>query len=76
MYSALTFSSIPTTDGGISKVGWTILFQGGPHNHIIAAVATALKEANTEEFREYQRQVIFMWSDELLTLLVTDFSLC
>lgn len=32
--------------------------QGGPHNHIIAAVATALKEANTEEFREYQQQVV------------------
>ncbi|XP_063689186.1 serine hydroxymethyltransferase, cytosolic-like [Bolinopsis microptera] len=32
--------------------------QGGPHNHIIAAVATALKEANTDEFREYQRQVV------------------
>lgn len=32
--------------------------QGGPHNHIIAGVATALKEANTEEFRDYQRQVV------------------
>ena len=31
--------------------------QGGPHNHIIAAVATALKEANTPAFREYQTQV-------------------
>ena len=42
--------------------------QGGPHNHIIAAVATALKEANTDEFREYQRQVIIaptpLWRHE------------
>lgn len=32
--------------------------QGGPHNHQIAAVAVALKEANTCEFREYARSVI------------------
>lgn len=32
--------------------------QGGPHNHQIAAVAVALKQANTPEFKVYQRQVI------------------
>jgi glycine hydroxymethyltransferase len=32
--------------------------QGGPHNHTIAALATALKQANTEEFRSYQQQVV------------------
>jgi len=32
--------------------------QGGPHNHQIAGVATALKEANTKEFQSYARQVI------------------
>lgn len=32
--------------------------QGGPHNHQIAAVAVALKEANTCEFQEYARSVI------------------
>lgn len=32
--------------------------QGGPHNHQIAAVATALKEANTDEFCAYTRQII------------------
>lgn len=32
--------------------------QGGPHNHQIAAVAVALKQANTQEFKAYQRQVI------------------
>ena len=32
--------------------------QGGPHNHTIAALATALKQANTPEFKEYQEQVL------------------
>lgn len=32
--------------------------QGGPLMHIIAAKAVAFKEAMTEEFREYQRQIV------------------
>lgn len=32
--------------------------QGGPHNHTISALATALKQAATPEFREYQQQVL------------------
>jgi len=32
--------------------------QGGPLMHIIAAKAVALKEADTNEFKEYQRQVV------------------
>ena len=32
--------------------------QGGPLMHIIAAKAVALKEADTEEFKEYQRQIV------------------
>ncbi|KAI8051954.1 serine hydroxymethyltransferase-domain-containing protein [Syncephalis plumigaleata] len=32
--------------------------QGGPHNHTIAALAVALKQATTTEFREYQQQVL------------------
>ena len=32
--------------------------QGGPHNHTITALAVALKQANTSEFRQYQEQVI------------------
>ena len=32
--------------------------QGGPHNHTIAALATALKQAATPEFRQYQEQVL------------------
>ena len=30
--------------------------QGGPHNHTIAALATALKQAAAPEFVEYQQQ--------------------
>jgi len=32
--------------------------QGGPHNHAIAGIAVAMKQANTEEFKNYQKQVI------------------
>ena len=32
--------------------------QGGPHNHTTAAIAVALKEAATPEFKEYGHQVV------------------
>eukprot|EP00842_Homolaphlyctis_polyrhiza_P005001 jgi/Hompol1/5501/HPOL_004479-RA len=32
--------------------------QGGPHNHTITALAVALKQATTPEFKEYQQLVI------------------
>ncbi|RZF36159.1 hypothetical protein LSTR_LSTR013383 [Laodelphax striatellus] len=32
--------------------------QGGPHNHAIGAVAVALKQAKTDEYRVYQTQVL------------------
>lgn len=32
--------------------------QGGPHNNSIAGVATAMKQATTPAFREYQTQVV------------------
>jgi len=32
--------------------------QGGPHNHTIAALAVALKQAQSPEFRSYQAQVL------------------
>jgi len=32
--------------------------QGGPHMHIIAAKAVAFKEAMTDEFKEYQTQIV------------------
>jgi glycine hydroxymethyltransferase len=32
--------------------------QGGPHNHTTAAIAVALKEADTEDFRAYAHQIV------------------
>ncbi|KAL1835836.1 hypothetical protein VTJ49DRAFT_6017 [Mycothermus thermophilus] len=32
--------------------------QGGPHNHTITALAVALKQAATPEFKEYQKKVV------------------
>ncbi|GAA1875627.1 serine hydroxymethyltransferase [Asanoa iriomotensis] len=32
--------------------------QGGPHNHTTAAIAVALREASTSEFRAYAHQVV------------------
>ncbi len=32
--------------------------QGGPHNHTTAALAVALKEASTEQFKQYAQQVV------------------
>ena len=32
--------------------------QGGPHNSAIAGVATAMKQALTPEFRDYQQQIV------------------
>lgn len=32
--------------------------QGGPHDHTTAAIAVALKEASTQEFKAYARQIV------------------
>lgn len=32
--------------------------QGGPHNHTTAAIAIALKEASTPEFKDYGQQIV------------------
>ena len=42
------------------KINFSVFpgLQGGPHNHTITALATALKQAAAPEFVEYQRQVI------------------
>jgi len=32
--------------------------QGGPHNHAIAGIAVAMKQAKTQEFKDYQKQVV------------------
>ena len=43
-----------------SKINFAVFpgLQGGPHNHTIAALATALKQATGAEFKAYQRQVL------------------
>eukprot|EP00271_Cylindrocystis_brebissonii_P000131 TRINITY_DN1017_c0_g1_i1.p1 TRINITY_DN1017_c0_g1~~TRINITY_DN1017_c0_g1_i1.p1 ORF type:complete len:593 (-),score=111.00 TRINITY_DN1017_c0_g1_i1:683-2215(-) len=42
------------------KINWAVFpgTQGGPHNHTITALAVALKQAATPEFRQYQEQVL------------------
>lgn len=32
--------------------------QGGPHNHSIAAIAVALRDTKTEQFKQYQKQTL------------------
>jgi len=43
-----------------SKINFSVFpgSQGGPHNHTITALATALKQANSPEFVSYQKQVL------------------
>ena len=42
----------------LSKMKYIITeIQGGPHNHAIAGIAVAMKQAKSEEFKIYQRQV-------------------
>lgn len=43
-----------------NKINFSVFpgLQGGPHNHTIAAIATALKQAKTEEYKQYQAQVL------------------
>lgn len=42
-----------------SKVNFSVFpsIQGGPHENTIAAIAVALKEVNSPEFKEYAKQV-------------------
>lgn len=44
-----------------SKINQAVFpgLQGGPHNHAIAAIAVAMKDAQTEHFKQYQQQVSF-----------------
>jgi len=43
-----------------NKINFAVFpgLQGGPHNHTIGALATCLKQANTPEFVQYQKQVL------------------
>jgi glycine hydroxymethyltransferase len=47
------------------KINFSVFpgLQGGPHNHTIAGLACALKQAATPEFKEYQLQVSFFAID-------------
>jgi len=48
-------------DGDLAKKIDHALFpglQGGPHNHITAGIAVALKEAMTQEFKDYGQQIV------------------
>eukprot|EP00270_Netrium_digitus_P014194 TRINITY_DN478_c0_g1_i1.p1 TRINITY_DN478_c0_g1~~TRINITY_DN478_c0_g1_i1.p1 ORF type:complete len:522 (-),score=153.70 TRINITY_DN478_c0_g1_i1:166-1731(-) len=49
--------------------------QGGPHNHTIAGLAVALKQATTEEFKAYQQQVVSNSSRFAKALLERGFNL-
>ena len=49
--------------------------QGGPHNHTIAALATALKQACTPEYKAYQLQVLKNSSKFAEALLKKKYSL-
>jgi glycine hydroxymethyltransferase len=49
------------SDGAHSKELDRAVFpglQGGPHNHTTAAIAVALKEAATDDFRRYSHQIV------------------
>ena len=43
-----------------TKINFAVFpgLQGGPHNHTITALATALRQVNTPEFKAYSRQVM------------------
>jgi glycine hydroxymethyltransferase len=49
--------------------------QGGPHNHTTAAIAVALQEAATEEFRAYAHQIVQNAKALAESLLERDFEL-
>jgi glycine hydroxymethyltransferase len=49
--------------------------QGGPHNHQTAAIAVALKEANTPEFKTYAEQIVKNAKTLAEELLSKDYSL-
>jgi glycine hydroxymethyltransferase len=57
--SALIFSKKDERELG-KKINKAVFpgLQGGPHNNQIAAVAVALKEAQSDEFKKYAKQVI------------------
>ncbi|PLV59420.1 serine hydroxymethyltransferase [Thermotoga sp. KOL6] len=53
----LILTNVPEIAKAVNKTVFPGI-QGGPLMHVIAAKAVCFKEAMTEEFREYQRQVV------------------
>ena len=49
--------------------------QGGPHNHTTAAIAVALKEASSDDFKDYARRIVANAQALAASLLERDFSL-
>lgn len=49
--------------------------QGGPHNHTITALAVALKQATTPEYKAYQEQVLSNCSHFAKTLMAKGYDL-
>ena len=49
--------------------------QGGPHNHTTAAIAVALKEASSDDFKDYARRVVANAQALAASLLERGFSL-
>ena len=45
--------------------------QGGPHNHAIAGIATAMKQAATPEFKLYQQQVFLIFYQDSVHLTLS-----
>ena len=49
--------------------------QGGPHNHTTAAIAVALKEASSDDFKDYARRIVANAQALATSLLERGFSL-
>jgi len=49
--------------------------QGGPHNNTTAAIAIAMKEASTDEFKQYSKQVVLNSKAMCKELMKRDFKI-
>lgn len=60
-----------------SKINFAVFpsLQGGPHNHAIAGVAVALRQATQPHFKEYQQQVLLNAKAMAAKLLELDYLL-
>lgn len=60
-----------------TKINFSVFpgLQGGPHNHTIGALATALKQAISPEYKQYQHQVLKNSKHFAATLLSLGYNL-